>query len=76
MRYYAENGMLNDVKLVYAIDPLLKLLSNGTYELIYPFESSEYGLDLVEYEERQMVNLYPTELTLVCLQPYNSLDSY
>ena len=74
IRYYAENGMHDDVKLAYAIDPLLKLLSNGTYELIYPFKSFECGLDLIEFENRKLINFYPTALTLICLQPLKSND--
>jgi hypothetical protein len=74
IRYYAEKGMHDDVKLVYAIDPLLKLLSNGTYELMYPFKSAECGLDLINFEEQELVKLYPTALTLICLQPLRSLD--
>lgn len=74
IRYYAENGMHDDVKLVYAINPLLQLLSKGTYELIYPFKSSEFGLDLIEFENQELINFYPTALTLICLQPLRSLD--
>ncbi len=74
IRYYAENGMNEDVKLVYAVYPLLQLLSNGTYELIYPFKSKECGLDLIEFENRELIIFYPTALTLICLQAEKSLD--
>jgi len=75
IRYYAEHGMHDDVKMAIAIDPLLKLLSNGIYELIYPFDSTDNaGLDLVEFDKLELVNLYPTPLTLICLQPLKSLD--
>ncbi len=76
IRYYAENGMHDDVKLVYAIDPLLKLLTRGTYELNYPFNSIDgFALNLVEFENQELIDIYPLSLTLICLQPLRSLDS-
>ncbi len=53
----------------------MKLLSNETYELIYPFKDSKWGLDLVEFENQELINIYPTPLTLIYLQPLRSLNN-
>lgn len=51
MRFFAEEGIPDYVELSNAVYPLLELCTRGTYELIYPFESTSFDLDLVEYDQ-------------------------
>jgi hypothetical protein len=74
LRYFAENGIPDYVALSQAAYPLLQLLANGAYELIYPFNSQSFGLDLIEYGQTSVTHFYPTELTLISLQKKSSLD--
>ncbi|MBD2769941.1 hypothetical protein IC235_18790 [Hymenobacter sp. BT664] len=74
MRFFAEEGIPDYVELSSATYPLITLCTNGTYELIYPFEDSSFGLDLIEYGERSIEEFYPTAMTLICLQKRETLQ--